>query len=177
MKFKLANLRLSPLRLIRCRMLRPFARHLLDRKLWKPTPHAMGVGMAIGFFFGILIPFGQIFFAVAVAVVVRANLLTAATSTLISNPLTFPPIYYLAWQTGRMILGWLPQSVQHGAEHLAGEAAQTGMLGSVGTAGAELLLGLFVIAPLCAIAGYLIGHALSRFSHHWRKPAPNGDRA
>lgn len=154
---------LSPLRLLRSRMLRPFARHLFDRRLWKATPTALGLGMAIGFFFGILIPVGQIFFAVGLAILLRAHLLTAAASTLISNPLTFPPIYYLAWQTGCAVKSWLPAGVADEAVHLAGEARAVAdsWLASLVAASGELLLGLLVIAPLAACLGYLLGHGLS----------------
>lgn len=153
---------LSPLRLVRSRMLRPFARHLLDRRLWQASPSSLGRGMAIGFFFGILVPVGQIFCAAGLAVLLRANLLTATSATLISNPLTFPPIYYLAWQIGRLVKSWLPAGTAEEAAHLATEAhvVSDGWLAGLGTTGGELLLGLLVLAPLAACLGYLAGRCL-----------------
>ena len=163
--------RISPLRLIRSRPLRPFAKRLLDRGLWRVTPHAVGIGMAVGCFFGILLPFGQILCAVALAVVLRGNLLSAALSTLISNPLTFPPIYYAAWQTGKLITTWLPGDVVSEAAHLADEThvVSESLLGSMGAASGEVLLGLLILAPLAALAGYLLGRSLSQFRQGWRK--------
>lgn len=172
---RLPSFRISPLRIIRSRPLRPFARRLLDRGLWKATPHAMGIGLAIGFFFGILIPFGQILFAVALAVCLRGNLLTAAMGTLISNPLTFPPIYYAAWQTGKLLKTLLPGEVVAEATHLADEThvVTESLLGSMGAASGEVFLGLLVLAPLAALAGYLLGRSLSLLRQGWRKTDTN----
>ena len=161
---RLSSLRITPLRLIRSRWLRPFASHLLKRNLWRATPHAIGLGAALGFFFGILIPVGQIFFAVLAAIVLRANLLAAASTTLITNPLTFPPIYYFAWQTGKLIKSWLPGAVMSEAEHLAEEShlVAEGLMASMGAASGELFLGLITLAPLAAAIGYLLGWGLAR---------------
>ena len=35
----------------------------------------------------------------------RANVPAAVSSTLVSNPLTFAPIYYLAYRTGLLVTG------------------------------------------------------------------------
>lgn len=163
---RLFSLRITPLRLIRSRWLRPFARHLLQRNLWRATPHAIGLGAALGFFFGILFPVGQIFFAVLAAIVLRANLLAAASTTLITNPLTFPPIYYFAWQTGKFIKSWLPSEVMVEAQHLAEEShyVTEGVMSSMGAASGELLLGLITLAPPAAVIGYLLGWSLAKLS-------------
>ncbi|MFJ4290633.1 DUF2062 domain-containing protein [Cupriavidus sp. NPDC089707] len=61
--------------------------------------------MALGFFFGLLIPLAQIPRSAAAAVALRANVPAAVASTLVTNPLTFGPIYYAAWRVGSAILG------------------------------------------------------------------------
>ena len=61
--------------------------------------------MAVGLFWGLLIPIGQIPFAAATALVLRANVPVAAAATFITNPFTFPPVYYAAWRTGKWVLG------------------------------------------------------------------------
>ena len=43
--------------------------------------------------------------SVAAAVALRANVPVAVASTLVTNPVTFGPIYYAAWRVGSTILG------------------------------------------------------------------------
>jgi len=59
-------------------------------------------------FFGFMIPVAQIFAAALVALVLRANLPVAAVATLVSNPLTYGPIWVLAYRTGAAVLGETP---------------------------------------------------------------------
>ena len=39
------------------------------------------------------------------AVALRANVPTAVASTLVTNPITFPPVYFAAWKVGSWMLG------------------------------------------------------------------------
>lgn len=156
--------RLSPARLLRLRALRPFARHLLDRHLWHITPHSVGAGLACGLFFGFLIPLGQIFCAVFGAVLVRGNLAVAASATFISNPFTFPPIYYAAWKLGGFLAGLWPRAVSDVAAELAVDVQHSAvqhndLLARISEAGGELLLGLVVLAILASALGYGAGWA------------------
>lgn len=59
----------------------------------------------IGVFFGFLIPVLQIATAAAAALMLRASLPVATVATLVSNPLTYVPIWVAAYQTGALILG------------------------------------------------------------------------
>lgn len=74
-------------------------------KLWHLSRRGLALGMALGFFFGLLLPLAQIPLSVAAAVAFRANVPAAVASTLVSNPVTFGPIYYAAWRMGSAILG------------------------------------------------------------------------
>jgi hypothetical protein len=74
-------------------------------RLWRISRKGLALGMAIGIFFGLLIPIAQIPFSAALAVVLRANVPAAMASTLVTNPVTFAPVYYLAYQTGQLVLG------------------------------------------------------------------------
>ncbi|NJQ98977.1 MAG: DUF2062 domain-containing protein [Hydrococcus sp. CSU_1_8] len=51
-------------------------------------------------FFGFLLPIGQFLFAIGAAILLRGHLGIAAASTLVTNPLTFGPVYWLAYQLG-----------------------------------------------------------------------------
>lgn len=87
------------------RWLRPLAHHFDNERLWSTERGSVARAVAIGLFFGFLIPFAQILFAIAVAIVLRAHVAIAAAATLVTNPITFPPIYWAAYQLGRFLLG------------------------------------------------------------------------
>lgn len=72
--------------------------------LWHMSRRGIALGVAVGVFFGFLIPIAQIPFAAATAILLRANLPVAAASTLVTNPVTFGPVYYGAYRLGKFIL-------------------------------------------------------------------------
>ena len=76
--------------------------------LWKQegTPAQRARGIAAGVFCGCYPFFGlQIFLSVGVATVVRGNHLLAAAGTLVSNPLTYLPLYWFNYLVGCQLLG------------------------------------------------------------------------
>lgn len=79
------------------------APYLGDRKLWHWSRRGVSIGVAVGIFFGLLIPVAQIPAAGAVAIVLRANIPAAAASTLVTNPITFAPVYWVAYELGNKI--------------------------------------------------------------------------
>jgi uncharacterized protein (DUF2062 family) len=87
------------------RFLKPFARYLDYHFLWQFNRRSVAGGAAIGLFLGILFPFLQIFLAAFAAIVLRVNLPVAAFSTLVTNPFTFPAIYYFAYRLGAILTG------------------------------------------------------------------------
>ncbi len=98
--------RLIPTReqLLASRLTRWMAPWLAQRRLWRLSRRGIALGVAIGIFFGLLIPIAQIPVSAAAAIVLRANLPAAMGSTLITNPVTFGPIYYLAYKTGAHVI-------------------------------------------------------------------------
>ena len=72
-------------------------------KLWHWSRRGVSMGVALGVFFGLLIPVAQIPFSIAAAVRLRANIPAAAASTLVTNPVTFGPVYYAAYQLGSCV--------------------------------------------------------------------------
>lgn len=127
----------------------PFAAR---RELWRLERRRVAVGLAIGAFFGIMLPVGQALLAVAMAIIVRANLPAAVLGTLISNPLTVAPLYAAAYATGAALLG-LPLALP--AEGLA-------------EVGKPLLVGATLLAMAAATAAWLMVEALWRFVAHRR---------
>ena len=142
-------------------------------RLWHLNRHGVALGFAIGLFFGLLIPLAQIPVAAAFAVWLRANLLVAVGSTLITNPFTFAPIYFFAYRIGSMMTGHVPSPSSEmaigQAAHEASALALTALERFL-SVGKPLLLGLSVLAVSSAIVGYFLVLGVWRIvvSAEWR---------
>ena len=78
---------------------------LLHPQLWHLSRRGVALGVGLGIFFGFLIPLAQIPVAAVSATLLRANVPTAIASTLVTNPVTFAPIYVIAYKLGNKLLG------------------------------------------------------------------------
>lgn len=78
------------------------------RRVWRlsGTPHAIALGVSAGAFASCTPFFGfHILIAMMVAWVLRGNLIASAIGTFIGNPLTFPAIWFVVYETGRYMMG------------------------------------------------------------------------
>lgn len=125
------------------RWMRPFAHRLVHPSLWHFNRWSVSRGIALGLFVGLLIPFGQIVLAALFALTLRANLLAASAATLVSNPLTFPAIYFAAYGFGSRVL-------TGGSSAPAGPSDLPWLI----EVSAPTALGLFVFATAAAAIGY-----------------------
>lgn len=153
------------------RLLRPFQRQLRNPSLWRFNQRSVARGIAIGFFFGILTPVAQTVFAIVAAIGLRANVVVAAGSTLITNPFTFPLFYYSAYRLGLFVTGrtsGLPSqaAVEHAPDvEISTEAAERALdvvgwwptlVDWLSTVGPPLIAGVVVLALCVSLAGYLV---------------------
>lgn len=151
------------------------------------------MGVALGIFFGLLIPVAQIPLSVGAAVLLRANVPAAAVSTLVTNPLTFGPLYYAAyelghWETGTRYNG-RGQNGNGDAAKSAEERQSAEELQAAGlpkeeirvwqrmiSVGKPLLLGLAIIATLMGVLSYaliaLVWHGWTWFKRRKRRLPP-----
>ena len=86
-------------------------------RLWHFSRKGIAMGVALGIFFGLLVPVAQMPLAAGAAMVLRANLPMAVASTLVTNPITFAPVYYGAYRLGKVVLGQ-PSSPEQAAAFL-----------------------------------------------------------
>ncbi len=139
------------------RWLRPLAPVLRDPNLWHLSRRTVAGGVAVGLFFGLLIPVAQILLAAMVAVWLRVNLPVATVSTLVTNPFTFPPIYYAAYRLGSWLTGVSvarpPGAVAEGAQAAVEHTA--GWLDLFLGFGQPLMVGLAVMAVAASATGFL----------------------
>lgn len=137
------------------RWLRPFATHLSSPRIWRFNRRGVARGAALGLFAGFAIPVAQTPFAALFAVAARANLPVAALATFVTNPLTVPFIYYLAYLSGRTVL-----DVK--ADGLSALGPEAGMvervLSWVVTLAGPTYLGLLLFAAGAALVGYFAVH-------------------
>lgn len=129
--------------------LRRLAPHLSHPKLWVWSRRGVAMGLALGLFIGLLIPVAQFLFAAVAAMCLRANIAVAAVGTLVSNPLTVPPIYYAAYHLGAWATG------TSAAEGMS-LADPWSLVEHFGTIGLPLFTGLTITASVAAVAGYLL---------------------
>jgi hypothetical protein len=91
------KLRQSPAR-------RWFARHFLDKRVWKPTQHTLSGGMAVGMFITLqLLPI-QTPTAIILAAIFRVNIPIAIALCWVSNPVTVPFMAWLEYAIGKWVL-------------------------------------------------------------------------
>jgi uncharacterized protein (DUF2062 family) len=143
---------------------------LSNPKIWHWSRRGVALGVALGVFFGLLIPIAQIPITAAVAVIMRANLPAAAASTFVTNPVTFAPIYYAAYQLGSWITGEtapLPETLGEN-QH---DHTELGFFEKIQALGKPLLVGLGIIATSSGILVYVIIDLFWRWriGSRWRK--------
>lgn len=141
---------------------------LTHPRLWHANRRGIAMGLAIGLFFGLLAPVAQIPLSVIAGVWLRANLPTAIAATLVTNPLTFAPLYWLAYQTGAFFLGHpvtaeVPQVIADRGIDVIAPVAQSGLAAWIAlwydkviAAGKPFALGMAIFAVVGSVLGYLL---------------------
>lgn len=133
-------------------LLRPFARQLSQPNLWRMNHRSVPRAVALGLGIGVIIPFMHVVVAALLAVPARANIAVAAAVTLVVNPLTIPPMYWLALQIGRWELRRGADIDPATAAQVSGELAK--FLFLVKRESGPLALGVLSIAATSAVIGY-----------------------
>ncbi len=131
---------------------------LYHPRLWQLNRKGVATGVAIGIFFGFLVPLLQIPFAAIFAVWFRGHLVAAVVSTMITNPLTFAPIYLLANEIGSFIFDLLEPDTPNlftDAAYQAGDMV-VGWLDKFMLVGKNVAVGLLFMASFGAICSYMM---------------------
>ena len=150
-------------------------------RLWHFSRKGIAMGLALGVFFGLLIPIAQIPFAATMAVVLRANLPMAVASTLVTNPVTFGPVYYGAYRLGKTILGQEALSEQDALKalnkaHTAPVASDKSWtermklwLKQFGKIGKPLVVGLAIVATASGLLVYFLASGVWALRTRWAR--------
>ena len=146
----------------RNKFLKPLSHRFLHTELWRFTRRSVPRGVALGMLAAFLIPVGQIFAAVFLALPVRANVPIAAVTTFITNPLTYPFWIAAANQSGRFALQIDAMTASQPINtHLQSEFGQwlSWLVREVGVTA----FGFLLFAIIFAAVGYLV----SSFGWRW----------
>jgi len=87
------------------RVIALFGGLLHHHNLWHLNRESVAGGVAIGLFAGLVPGPFQMLVAALLAIPLRKNLLVALLVTLYTNPFTIVPLYLLAYQYGKLVLG------------------------------------------------------------------------
>jgi len=130
---------------------------LHDPNIFHLTRYSAAGGVATGLFVAFMPIPGQMLIAAIIAIYFRVNLPLAVIFVWLSNPITIPPLFFLAYKTGATILN-------EPARAIAFEFSFE-WLGTVGIdIWQALLLGCLTFGTLAAITGYFIIRLLWRMA-------------
>ena len=157
------------------RFLRPFAQRVFHPALWLFTRRSVPRGVALGLLVGIflLIPGIQIIGAALLALPFRANVPVAAAMTFLSNPATTPFILVASIYVGNSALNMGADVTQFEALIERNAPLSSWAEWLVSSAAPAMLTGLFLIALLSAVIGYVIAAICWRIwlSRKWKARA------
>ncbi|HCS89551.1 MAG: DUF2062 domain-containing protein [Thiohalocapsa sp. PB-PSB1] len=135
----------EPRRILNNKHLRVFGSLLQDPNLWHLNRRSASGAFAVGLFMMFMPPLGQMFMAAAAAIKFRVNLPISVSLIWLSNPLTIPPMFYLAYVIGALLLGQPVRAFE--PEFWLDWHNWLGVVGPV-------LLGSLICASVCSAAGY-----------------------
>jgi len=124
---------------------------IFEKNLWIINKHTLSRALAIGLFWGWMPMFFQMIPAAFCAIYFRANLPLSLAGVWISNPITMPPMMYLGYEFGNLVLGIDPLFDKF--------EASLEWIGSVFSLIWEpLLVGTIIIGVTSAIIGFFSVH-------------------
>ena len=154
------------------RWIKPFGQRVLHSEFWRFTRRSVPRGVAIGLLVGIfiMVPGLQIIGSALLCIPFRGNIPVAALMTFLSNPFTTPFILTASYFVGNSL----------------GFGGHTGVPGREATirewvswlfsdAAVAMVSGLFIIAALSALVGYLASILVWRWwtGRKWRRRTSN----
>ena len=125
------------------------------RDYWHLRRKSVSLAVAIGLFCGLMPGPTQMISALLVAYILRAHLPIAIITTLYSNPLTYAPLYYLAYLIGKTILGPMRQTQALSLTQLSSWNFSQ-FINWLHYSATYLLLGVPILGLCLAIPGYWI---------------------
>lgn len=137
--------------------LRCFARWLDHPGLWHLNRSSAAGAIAVGLFMAwIPVPF-QMVLAAGAAIIWRVNIPISVATVWLTNPVTMPALFYLAYYVGRLLLGLPPVE-------FSPVLSWSWLTSVMETIGKPFLLGCVVMALVSSVVGYLLVQGGWRYS-------------
>lgn len=132
--------------------------------LWHLNRYSASMAFLVGLFVAFLPMPGQTVLAAAGAVMLRCNLPLSVGLVFLTNPLTMPPLFYMAYKIGALILG-VP------AEHTEFELSSYWLSSSMSAVWKPFLLGCLVCGLCFGCVGYVTVSQLWRLHvvRNWQR--------
>lgn len=137
--------------------LRRFGARLQDGNLWHLNRRSVSGAVAVGLFCALLpLPF-QMIIAAGFAIWWRVNLPISVVLVWLTNPLTMPPVWYVTYRLGALMLNQPPRDLNF-------ELSVHSMILNMQGVWKPLLLGSVVSGVVLAIVGFLLVRLAWRIS-------------
>jgi len=141
--------------------------------VWHMNRKSVAGGVAVGLFISWApIPM-QMLLAAVISASMRVHVPVSVVMVWFTNPLTFAPLLYAAWQSGSMILG--KPVLSHPVN-----LSMQGLLSSVGEAWPTIAVGMLFCACVTAVLGFALTllvwriHAVRRWRERRNRHLPTG---
>lgn len=141
------------------RHIRFFGTALHHPNLWHLNRKSVAGGTAVGLFCGLVPGPLQMLSAALLAILFRVNLPVAVILTWYTNPFTIVPLYYIAYKLGMFVTGGNGHVLPGGDLDLLGRPIVEwipALFHWLAAMGKPFLLGLFLLALILAVSGYLL---------------------
>ena len=142
-------------------------------RLWHLHRRAVALGIAIGLVTGLIPGPVQMLLAAIIAIPLRANIPAAVFATLYTNPLTFVPLYIMAYKIGGLVTGddgpaFVPPDIEFTLSSLWNAIPE--LYRWFVSLGDTLLIGLAIQAGITAVCGYIATLVIWRIvvTRRWR---------
>jgi hypothetical protein len=154
----------SPARMRKVKSLRVLGEWVYATNLWHINRYSASMAFFIGLFVAFMPIPGQMVTAALLAVLVRCNLPLSVGLVWITNPVTLPAIFYLAYKVGAMIID-VP------VENIEFELSFYWLTNSLVTIWKPFLLGCLICGLLFGSLGYFTISMLWRWRvvYHWHE--------
>lgn len=148
--------------------LKPFGEWIYASNYWHLNRYSASMAFFVGLFVAFLPIPGQMLLAALLAIRLRCNLPLSVALVWVSNPLTAPPLLYLAYRLGGLLIG-RPLAIPAGTEETAFDLYW--LFTKIGTVWPPLLLGCLLLGLFAGSVGYFVISNIWRWrvGRDWRR--------
>lgn len=150
--------------------MRRYAHWFVDARLWHLNRRSVALSVAVGAFSGLIPGPLQMIGAALLALLFRCNLPLAMLVTLYTNPFTIGPLYWVAYQLGRVVTQLegpvtMPEIPTWGDYNLSVWLQL--LLEWLLSLGWPLVVGLPLLMLILAVCGYVLANWAWRLHVYW----------